>query len=145
MSRKLHIVWSFSLIWLLVLDGYSQISTSVLSEGDWYKIAVLNDGVHKIDYAFLSEIGLDIDGLNPTQLAIYGNAHNGMLTQRNDAERPDDLAENAIFVSGESDGNFDVGDYLLFYGKSSDHLSYDPATDNFLFERNVYSDTAFYF
>ncbi|MEO9803553.1 MAG: type IX secretion system sortase PorU [Reichenbachiella sp.] len=145
MSRKLHIVWGFSLIWLLVLDGYSQISTSVLSEGDWYKIAVLNDGVHKIDYAFLSEVGLDIDGLNPTQLAIYGNAHNGMLTQRNDAERPDDLAENAIFVSGESDGNFDVGDYLLFYGKSLDHLSYDPAIDNFLFERNVYSDTAFYF
>lgn len=145
MKGKLHIVGSLCLIWLLALDGWSQTSTSVLSTGDWYKIAVLKDGVHKIDYAFLSEMGLDVDNLDPSQLSIYGNAYNGMLPQANNIDRPDDLTENPILVSGESDGRFDTNDYLLFYGKTSDYLNYDSTEDVFHFEKNVYSDTSFYF
>ena len=99
----------------------------------------------QIDHTFLTEIGLDPGSIDPRKLAIYGNSHNGMLPQANDEVRPNDLAENSILVFGESDGTFDTDDYLLFYGKSSDHLSYDLASGNFQFERNVYSDTAFYF
>ncbi len=127
------------------MDAASHSPTSVLSSGDWYKIAILRSGAYKIDYAFLSEMGLDMNNLDPKKLAIYGNSYNGMLPQANDAERPYDLNEISIIVPGEGDGSFDTGDYLLFYGKSSDHLSYDVDSDEFNFERNIYSDTAFYF
>lgn len=145
MNTKTHIIWSFTLLTLMSVKLIAQSSESVLSSGTWYKIAVLNNGVYKLDYTFLSEMGLDINTIDPNQLAIYGNANNGILPQNNDTDRPDDLTENPVFVSGQSDGSFDAEDYLLFYGKSSDHLSYDSESSKFFYERNVYSDTAFYF
>lgn len=93
----------------------------------------------------LAEMGLDVDHLDPRQLAIYGNSFNGMLPQLNSSSRPDDLTENAITVTGQSDGTFNTNDYLLFYGKSSDHLSYNSTSGQFSFEKNAYSDTSFYF
>lgn len=143
MKFKLHIV-----SWLLsVAFGFTAMgqNTSVLSSGAWYKLAVLEDGPYKIDRAFLQQMGIAVDDLDPRKLAIYGNAHNGALPQANDAERPKDLIENAILVHGESDGKFDTDDYVLFYGKSPDHFSYNSTTDNFQFEKNPYSDTSFYF
>lgn len=133
------------LAWLLPWDALSQASSSVLADGQWYKIAILHDGVYKIDRSLLEEMGIDAEQTDPRKLAIYGNALNGMLPQANSETRPDDLTENAVFVAGESDGQFDSEDYLLFYGKSSDHLSYDATSAAFAFEKNVYSDTAFYF
>lgn len=118
---------------------------SVLSSGNWYKLAVLEDGVYKIDRELLQQMGIDLANLDPTKLAIYGNANNGILPQANDEGRTDDLLENAITVTGQSDGKFDTNDYLLFYGKSPHYLSYSQATDQFQFEKNPYSDTAFYF
>ncbi len=120
-------------------------NSSVLASGQWYKLAVLKDGPYKIDHTFLTEMGLDPSSIDPRKLAIYGNFYNGMLPQANDEVRPNDLIENSILVFGESDSTFDTDDYLLFYGKSSDHLSYDLPSNSFQFERNVYSDTAFYF
>jgi hypothetical protein len=117
----------------------------VLSSGDWYKIAVLESGVFRLDHAFLSDIGLDLSNIDPRQIAIFGNANNGMLPQPNATPRADDLIENAIWVEGENDGKFDTEDYLLFYGRSPHHLSYNPNKENFRIEKNVYSDTTFYY
>ncbi|UXX80394.1 type IX secretion system sortase PorU [Reichenbachiella carrageenanivorans] len=145
MKGKLHIVWGLCLIWLASWDAQSQASSSVLADGQWYKIAILHDGIYKIDRNLLEEMGIAVDQIDPRKLALYGNAMNGMLPQANSESRPNDLSENAIFVVGQSDGQFNNEDYLLFYGKSSDHLSYNPSTEAFAYERNVYSDTAFYF
>lgn len=41
-----------------------------------------------------------------------------MLPESNSVSRIDDLAENAIYVHGESDGVFDEGDYILFMAKA---------------------------
>lgn len=132
------------LLFTCTQDALGQ-NSSVLASGQWYKLAVLEDGPYKIDYSLLIEMGLDPGSIDPKKLAVYGNSYNGMLPQANDENRPNDLTENSILVFGESDGTFDTGDYLLFFGKSSDHLSYDLSSDSFQFERNVYSDTAFYF
>lgn len=138
---------AFVLVVVLLTRVYAtaQTSTSVLSSGTWYKIPVTETGIYKLDYDYLNELGLDVDNLNPKKLAIYGNVNNGALPQANDVARPDDLQEHAIYVSGESDNRLNSTDYLLFYGKSSDHLSFDTETNEFTFERNVYSDTAYYF
>lgn len=96
-------------------------ASSVLrsGSGQWYKVSVKEDGVHKMDYNFLKSIGIDVDNLNPDDINIYGNGF-GKLPELNSEYRPDDLLKNDIVVVGDGDGSFDAGDYILFYGKGPD-------------------------
>ena len=118
-------------------------TSSVLSSGDWYKIAVLKDGVFKISYQLLKGLGLDIDNLNPNDFKLYGNGGK-MLPTLNSDLRPDDLTQNAVHIEGASDGVFNSGDYVLFYGQSPNSWEYD-GTSKFKHEMNRFSDTTFYF
>jgi hypothetical protein len=90
---------------------------SVLSEGQWYKFRVKETGIYKLTYNDLSQAGFDMSSVNPQNLQLFGNA-GYMLPEPNNMQRPDDLLENAIYVSGEDDGSFDPEDYILFYGLS---------------------------
>ncbi|SHK59467.1 Peptidase family C25 [Reichenbachiella agariperforans] len=118
---------------------------SVLRAGDWYKIAIMQDGAYRIDANVLKKLGIDRSSINPANLTVYGNAVNGILPQANSADRPVDLIENATMAVGLEDGSFDKDDYLLFYGKSPHRVDFDPVTRDFLFEKNIYSDSSFYF
>lgn len=117
---------------------------SVLSSGDWYKIGVVNDGIYKLSYDFLKNIGIDVDNINPQLIKIYGNGGK-MLPELNSDFRHDDLQQNAIEVVGENDGNFDATDYILFYGQSPHKWSFDASSQLFKHELNRYSDTSYYF
>lgn len=125
----------------LQVAGQSQ---SVLSSGNWYKLAVGKPGVYRIDHALLRQLGIDPAQINPAHIRIFGN-EGGMLPQANDAARPASLTESAIFVSGEGDGKFDAGDYILFYADGPDRLSFDTTTQSYTYEKNLYSDHNFYF
>lgn len=120
-------------------------SSSVLSSGNWYKIAVSQDGIYRLTYDDLESLGMDVNSIDPRRLNIYGNG-GGMLPQPNDVFRHDDLQQNAIEVFGESDGSFDQGDYVIFYGKGP-HSWVQDSTKCGLFrhEYNVYSERAYYF
>ncbi len=117
---------------------------SVLATGTWYKVAVQFTGVHRINYADLSAMGLNPSSLDPRNIRIYGNG-GGMLPEECAAFRYDDLMENAIFVSGENDGSFDEGDYILFYGESPHTWSWDEGSGQFIHQVNLYSDRTYYF
>lgn len=119
-------------------------ANSVLGSGsgDWYKITVQNDGIHKIDYNFLQSIGIDVANLNPQRLNIYGNSF-GRLPELNSEYRPDDLLKNDIFIFGESDGSFDQGDYILFYGKGPH--KWEESYGRFTRNLNIYSNTSAYY
>nr|MBA3900452.1 type IX secretion system sortase PorU [Bacteroidota bacterium] len=116
---------------------------SVLSTGDWYKFGVAKDGIFKIDYDFLKKIGINPEELDPRKIQIYGNG-GGMLSMSNALPRIDDLAENAILVSGEGDGVFDKDDFILFYGQSQHRWKLMPS-GYFEHEVNRYSDSTYYF
>jgi len=119
-------------------DNYA--SSSVLSSGVWFKTAMLKDGIYRIDYSKLKQLGID-DPLNTT---IYAN-NSGQLSYYNDDPKPDDLREMALcFVKG-SDGIFNEGDYLLFYGQSTGRWKYNSSAGEYDFIRHNYSDTAFCF
>ena len=118
-------------------------SSSVLSSGEWYKIPVIENGVYKLDYNYLNQTGVDVAAIDPKKIKIFGNG-GGMLPQKNSDSRPVDLAENAISVFGESDGRYDQGDYILFYGQGPDHKRLN--SEGILeYEKNFFSDTSFYF
>ena len=117
---------------------------SVLSQGDWYKCAVTNDGIFRIDYNWLRNAGVNPDQIDPRNIRIYGGT-TGMLPQANSAPRIQDLTELAIFVSGEADGKFDRQDFLLFYGQGPDRLNYNLQKQMFSYQNNLFSDKNFYF
>jgi hypothetical protein len=117
---------------------------SVLAVGTWYKISISKTGLHKIDYDFLKSMGINPDQIDPTTIKIFGNGF-GMLPQYNLAARPDDLMENSIMVKGEGDGQFNQGDYILFYGKGPDTWTYNNSENIFNHAKNIYTDKSCYF
>jgi hypothetical protein len=119
-------------------------NSSVLSSGNWYKIGVVKDGVHKISYSFMRSLGMNVASLNPRNIRIYGNGGK-MLPEHNMDFRQDDLLENTIEVVGESDGVLDTSDYVLFYGQSPHGWAYNSADGQYHHTTNIYSDTTFYF
>ncbi|MFT2010319.1 type IX secretion system sortase PorU [Pontibacter sp. 13R65] len=119
-------------------------TNSVLSTGTWYRLAVTNSGIHKIDRTTLQALGISTQGLDPKTIQIFGNG-GGMLPQPNDIARPDDLTENPIWVAGEADGRFDDADYVLFHAQGPHTWSYDNSQKLFKHAYNIYSDTAYYF
>jgi hypothetical protein len=121
---------------------------SALSTGTAYKFGVAQTGVYKLDYAYLkNELGIaDLDNIDPRTLRLYGNG-GGMLSERTDDPRADDLLENAIVVVGEEDGKFNNTDYILFYAVGPHPWVYKPdATAPELTVRtNLYDSHAWYF
>ena len=117
---------------------------SVLSSGQWFKIAVKDNGIYKIDYQALIDLGIDPTTINPDLIQIYGNGGK-LLPQKNNIPRPSDIIENAIYVSGSGDGQFDTNDYILFYGQSPDSINYDAISGTFLYTNHYYDDYSYYF
>jgi len=119
-------------------ESYS--ASSVLAAGEWFKIPLTADGIYRIDYSRLRQLGL----ANPSNPRIFCN-NTGQLSYYNDNPKPDDLKELSIYISTGSDGIFNEGDYLLFYGKSTHRWIFNEASKNYDYLRHNYSDTAFYF
>jgi hypothetical protein len=118
---------------------------SVLSEGQIFKIAVEQDGIYKMDYAFLAdELGVPVESIDPRNIQLFGNG-GGMLPEQVIAERYDDLVENAILVSGELDGSFDNGDFILFHGQGPGKWTYNEGEGEFDYQMNVYDTRNYYF
>jgi hypothetical protein len=118
--------------------------TSVLANGDWYKVGVLQTGIYKIDYNLLKTMGVDVDNLDPHDIRIFGNG-GGVLPYANSGFRYDDLMLNNIYVSGENDNHFDQQDYILFYGTNQTKWTYDSTKHQYNHQLNLYSDTTYYF
>ena len=126
-------------------NGHEFAENSVLASGsgEWYKIRVREDGVHRISYSFLSDIGIDVDNINPQNINVYGNGF-GLLPENNSDFRPDDLLKNAIYIEGEQDGSFDQNDFILFYGRGPDKWR-DAGTTGFRQTRNIYARHSAYY
>lgn len=119
-------------------ESYS--SSSVLSSGEWFRIAVTTDGIYRIDYSKLKQLGL----VYPSNPKIFSN-NSGQLSYYNNDPKPDDLRELSIYTFTGSDGVFNEGDYLLFFGKGTHRWRYNEVSKSYDFIRHNYSDTAFYF
>ncbi len=117
---------------------------SVLAQGDWYKFSIDTTGVYKISRSFLESLGMSFDGVNPQNIAIYGNGGQ-LLPYRIGDFRYDDLAENAIYFEGEDDGRFDSNDYILFYAKGPDNWVHNNSINSIKHQKNIYTDKAYYF
>ncbi len=122
--------------------------TSALQSGALYKFGVRQNALYKLDYAYLkNELGIsDLDNIDPRTIHLYGNGGK-MLPEKTDAFRPDDLIENAIVVTGEGDGKFDSGDFILFYGVGPEPVTYRASSSDpqLTVAKHLYDRDAWYF
>ena len=121
------------------------VKNSVLATGDWFKFSIDTTGVFKIDRNFLKSLGMNLNGVNPKNIQIYGNG-GAMLPFKNSDFRNDGLQQNAIYFEGEEDGSFDDGDYILLYSQGP-HKWFNAENDVSKLEHqfNIFSDEAYYF
>ncbi|REL33278.1 hypothetical protein DYD21_10875 [Rhodohalobacter sp. SW132] len=114
-----------------------QSESSPLADGEWYKIPIHNGGIHRIDYEYLVELGINPSQLNPGQLQIWG-VPGGELPRLNSAERPQ-LQQVPIIV--EADGNsFSQGNELLFYADSPHIVSRNSNSNTYSHQLHRYSE-----
>lgn len=120
-------------------------NNSVLASGDWFRIAVTNEGVYQLGYSDFLEMGLDPATINFSSIRLFGNG-GGSLPLLNSAPRKDDLQECAIETVDENqDGVFNNNDYILFYGQDPNRWTYNFLQKQFTHEVNNFSDTTYYF
>ena len=115
-------------------------SQSVLATGKWVRIKVEKDGVYRLTWEQLSDLGIS----NPANVRVYGNG-GGLLPVMNQDSRHDDLLENAVYFEKGSDGVFNQGDYMLFYGQGPDIWTYDETKE--FFDRSVhdFASSSYYY
>lgn len=129
--------------WLLHSDLLAQSNDPLpLNDGDWYKMEIAQTGMYRIDANFLRQAGINLDGLNPEFIQIYG-VQGGMLEQNH--LYTNSLTSQSTHIVGLEDGRFDDADYILFYAEGPDKWSYDADTRRFAHEKNLYADVSYYF
>jgi hypothetical protein len=117
---------------------------SVLNSGPWIKMGIVADGVYQLQASDLNPHGLDLNGRPATQIKMYGSGGK-MLSEANRDFKFTDLREIAIMVEDGGDGVFNNNDRILFYGQSPDNWNFNRTNRLFSFEKNIYSDTSYYF
>ena len=139
-------ILSFTLLFCFSISSKSEENiNSTLASGNWYKIAVQQDGVYKITHSNLSDLGINTSNLSCNKIRIFGGG-GGMLPKLNSNFRHDGLQENAIsVVDMNNNGIFESGDYILFYGQSPDRWSYNATDSRFHHQKNLFSRKTFYF
>jgi len=122
----------------------TDVTTSALATGTWYKIGVTKTGFYKIDYNFLSAMGIDPSKVSPADIRVFGNGGN-ILSENNAVPRKSDLIENAIWVSDNSNSVFNSGNFAVFYAVGPTEWDKDSVNKRFSHKKNIYTDTAYYF
>ncbi|GAB3819484.1 hypothetical protein GCM10028895_17990 [Pontibacter rugosus] len=96
----------------------------------YFKLKVTADGLYKLDYTYLKNLGLENE--NPQHLQLFRRGK-----------------EVAIYVAGEADGSLDAQDFLEFYGEKNNGVLDQELFKNPLHQvhqlHSMYTDTAAYF
>lgn len=112
-----------------------------LSIGSWFKIPIGKRGIYQLDTNYLTELGFDLDSIDPRNIQLWGT-DGYVLPERNSDERPE-FSQIPILVEGESDGSFDNNDRIIFYGNSP-HQEFRSG-DTFTHSIHPYSDSTYLF
>jgi hypothetical protein len=117
---------------------------SLLSEGNWYKIKVVEPGVYRLTYGNLFNLGINMLDLDPANIRMYGNG-GSMLPHTASAPAAEDFEEIAIYVHNQASGVFNFFDYILFYGTNTTTRHLDEETGFYHHQLNYFADTTVYF
>lgn len=112
--------------------------TSLLSAGDWHKLAIENTGIFKITPQYLTDNNVASSPVAISSIRLAGN-NKGKLPEPNDAERPDDLLDIPLYINdANNDGTFNNDDYILFYAKGPNEWRYSSTKNRYNHILNPY-------
>ncbi len=119
--------------------SHSYAANSILAQGKFVKVRIVNSGIYKLTYEDLASMGVD-----PANVRIFGYGGN-VLDQSFTSTKIDDLPELSIYMNKGADGVFNAGDYVLFYGQGVQKWAYDRTKSIFTHTINSYSKYGYYF
>ena len=117
---------------------------SVFSKGQWFKLSVPKEGMYKIDASFLKTLGVVPTSIDPSKVHIYGHP-SGPLAQSLEVPYLSDVAEQATYLSADSDRSWEENEYILFYAADRHRYSFHESTQTFSYEPDPYVATSYYF
>jgi hypothetical protein len=148
LTKKLSILVYMLFAASLICEGQrlQPRSSSALKNGNWYKIAIRETGVYKLDFNFLTQkLGIAPADLKAGTIGVFGYG-GGALPEQNNFNFRDDIPENTIdIVDINSNGTIEEGDYILFYAEGPYRRRYNPIRDLFEHSSAYYSDYQHFF
>ncbi len=135
--------WDVAKKWGIKKDRTTAKLNSVLSAGTWYRFETPDEGVYKIDYNFLQNLGINVGSIDPRTIKIYSTG-GYMLPENYNQTNPARFEEVAISVIGEADGVFNNSDYIIFYGRGTEFWEYNLAQRKILRSKHTYSKKNYY-
>ena len=98
----------------------------------YFKIPVAREGIYKLSFTDLQAAGFPLSSIDPATIQLF---HRG--------------AEQAIYIEGEGDAQFNPTDFIEFYGRKNDGTMdaelYKPMSSQPHSLYNLFSDTTSYF
>ena len=127
----------FPLVLILVSFIGKMEAQSIFETGDWFKVATTNSGIYKLDKTYLENIGVDIS--DPTKIAVFGGDAKALPQQINltPYDNPEEIP--SFLVNDETSD-----DFTIFF-KGEDLESKGVNSNSLIVEKNIYSDSVFYF
>ena len=120
-----------------IVTGASVSSTAFDSSQTWIKIELTFEGIYKLGWLEFSAAGVDPLSVDPSTVRIfYGGGRE--LPLSNFDPRPE-FVEIPLEVLGGDDGQFDNGDYVVFFADAADSWEYSDDLERFVHYRNHYT------
>ena len=109
--------------------------------GDWYKLSLLEDGIYKITAEELAATGVSITGIDIDRIKLYSPYFEGRVMDGTiGAEVTPNLKEIPLWRKDtNSNGTFDAGEEIVFYGKGSSGWEYNKLKGHIYYSQNPYS------
>ncbi len=108
----------------------------------WIRMEISSEGVYKFGWLEFRSVDIDPLSIDPDRIRIF-NGGGRELPVLNSDPRPQ-LTEIPLEVMGGSDGQFDNGDYIVFYADAVDGWEYSDILNEFSHYRNHYTSKNVY-
>ena len=122
----------------------AQASSSLLSTGQWFRLSITEKGIYKVDVSILQQAGIDPTGIDPREVQLYGQP-GGMLPQALSVSYPQSLQPHDSYLQHNGNDQWESDEFLLFYAESPDSYTYSSTDQLYHYQKNLYSDTLYYF
>ena len=105
-----------AIVFFLPLIAVSQIANDWINyDQNYFKFPIARDGIYRVKLEQLINSGIPISTIDPRNLQLFAKGE-----------------EQAIYIQGESDGSFDLNDFIEFYAENNDGW----------YDHNLFSDSA---
>jgi hypothetical protein len=119
-------------------------ASNSLKSGNWYKIAIPQTSIYKIDFDFMTKnLKVPANELRFSTFGIFGYG-GGALEEDNAAPYFEDLPENSIQIQDANNNDiWDSEDFVLFFGKGP--YGWKPENQQMKHTSAYYSDLQHFF